>query len=102
MIIRSVYLTPPRGMQNMGTHRTPPHPPLRYPVIIKAAMGGGGRGMRVVTASAELEENYHLATSEVLSFFFFFYSWRPKGEGKEIRNTKQGAINYGGLGGPSM
>lgn len=38
----------------------------RYPVIIKAAMGGGGRGMRVVTGSEELEKNFQLATSEVL------------------------------------
>lgn len=41
---------------------------IRYPVIIKAAMGGGGRGMRVVTESAELEKNFQLATSEVCAY----------------------------------
>ncbi|CAM9814610.1 unnamed protein product [Ascophyllum nodosum] len=40
-----------------------------YPVIIKAAMGGGGRGMRVVTNSADLERNVELATSEALAAF---------------------------------
>lgn len=76
---------PPWGTQNIGTHPTFPytlhhfpytlhHFPLRYPVIIKAAMGGGGRGMRVVNASAELEDNFHLATSEVLQFIIVFVS----------------------------
>jgi pyruvate carboxylase len=40
-----------------------------YPVIIKAAMGGGGRGMRVVTNNAEMGESFRRATSEALSFF---------------------------------
>jgi pyruvate carboxylase len=43
--------------------------PIGYPVIIKAAMGGGGRGMRVVNSAAELEDNFNMASSEALTAF---------------------------------
>jgi pyruvate carboxylase len=39
------------------------------PIIIKAAMGGGGKGMRVVLTEAELQENFKLAQSEALAAF---------------------------------
>ncbi|XP_072840101.2 pyruvate carboxylase, mitochondrial isoform X1 [Pogona vitticeps] len=40
-----------------------------FPIIFKAAYGGGGRGMRVVRSYEELEENYTRAFSEALSAF---------------------------------
>ncbi len=40
-----------------------------FPVIIKAAYGGGGRGMRVVREESELQESFERATSEAKSAF---------------------------------
>ncbi|KAK1890544.1 Pyruvate carboxylase mitochondrial [Dissostichus eleginoides] len=40
-----------------------------FPIIFKAAYGGGGRGMRVVREYEELEENYQRAFSEALTAF---------------------------------
>lgn len=40
-----------------------------YPVIIKAASGGGGKGMRIVWKEEELDENIKIASSEALSNF---------------------------------
>ena len=37
---------------------------IGYPVILKAAAGGGGRGMRVVYSEKELREKFPLAQSE--------------------------------------
>jgi acetyl-CoA carboxylase biotin carboxylase subunit len=42
---------------------------LGYPVIIKAASGGGGKGMRVVRSSAELPENLSIASREAEANF---------------------------------
>lgn len=40
-----------------------------FPVIIKAAYGGGGRGMRVVRDQSSLQESFERATSEAKSAF---------------------------------
>ncbi|RIA98644.1 pyruvate carboxylase [Glomus cerebriforme] len=40
-----------------------------YPIIIKAAMGGGGRGMRVVRDADSLPSSFERAKSEALSAF---------------------------------
>jgi acetyl-CoA carboxylase biotin carboxylase subunit len=42
---------------------------IGYPVIIKAAGGGGGRGMRVVRQESELENSVALTKSEAGQFF---------------------------------
>ncbi len=42
---------------------------IGYPVIIKAAAGGGGKGMRVVRSDDELQDGMQLATSEARSSF---------------------------------
>ena len=40
-----------------------------FPIIIKAAFGGGGRGMRVVRDQASLKDSFERATSEAKSAF---------------------------------
>lgn len=42
---------------------------IGYPVLLKAAAGGGGKGMRVVEESAKLEESYRMAQGESLTAF---------------------------------
>ncbi|MEQ7799852.1 acetyl-CoA carboxylase biotin carboxylase subunit [Pedobacter sp. ASV1-7] len=40
-----------------------------FPILIKAAAGGGGKGMRVVEKAEDFEEQMQLAVSEALSAF---------------------------------
>ncbi len=40
-----------------------------FPILIKAAAGGGGKGMRIVNNADDFEEQMHLAVSEAQSAF---------------------------------
>src|SRR5699024_11134430 len=40
-----------------------------YPIIIKATLGGGGRGMRIVRSENNLEEAFERAKSEARASF---------------------------------
>ncbi len=40
-----------------------------FPILIKAAAGGGGKGMRIVNSLEEFEEQMQLAVSEAISAF---------------------------------
>ncbi|MGE3973056.1 MAG: acetyl-CoA carboxylase biotin carboxylase subunit [Bdellovibrionales bacterium] len=42
---------------------------IGYPVMMKAAAGGGGKGMRVVRKAEELEGAFRAARSEALNYF---------------------------------
>lgn len=42
---------------------------IGYPVILKAASGGGGRGMRIVENDSQMEKNFRLATNEAEKAF---------------------------------
>ena len=44
-------------------------PELGFPVLLKAAAGGGGRGMRLVTSADELEDAYATASGEAQAAF---------------------------------
>lgn len=42
---------------------------IGFPVIIKAAFGGGGRGMRIVRTAKEFDTLFDSATSEAIKYF---------------------------------
>lgn len=42
---------------------------IGYPVILKAAAGGGGRGMRVIRRESEIEDSFANCQREALSYF---------------------------------
>jgi acetyl-CoA carboxylase, biotin carboxylase subunit len=42
---------------------------IGYPVLLKAAAGGGGKGMRIVEAVEELEASFERASAEALAAF---------------------------------
>lgn len=69
-----------------------------FPVIIKAAMGGGGRGMRVVREASELAESFDRARSEAEaafgdgSVFIERYVVRPRHIEVQILGDGQGGV----------
>jgi Acetyl/propionyl-CoA carboxylase, alpha subunit len=42
---------------------------IGFPVLLKAFAGGGGKGMRIVRAGNELEDNFNAARSESKNSF---------------------------------
>ena len=42
---------------------------IGYPVLLKAAAGGGGRGMKVIKNEKEMADNFSIVRQEALSFF---------------------------------
>jgi pyruvate carboxylase len=62
---------------------------IGYPVIVKAAMGGGGRGMRVVRDEAELEHRLEEAQGEAKSAFgdasVFLEKYLPRARHLEVQ-----------------
>jgi acetyl-CoA carboxylase, biotin carboxylase subunit len=69
-----------------------------FPLLIKASAGGGGKGMRIVNAAHELEEQMNFAKSEALasfgddSVFIEKYVGSPKHIEVQILGDKHG--NY--------
>src|ERR1700719_494989 len=62
---------------------------IGYPIIVKAAMGGGGRGMRVVRDAAQLDANLEEAQSEARSAFgdasVFLEKYLPRARHLEVQ-----------------
>ncbi|WP_428908775.1 pyruvate carboxylase [Niallia sp. Krafla_26] len=69
-----------------------------YPIIIKASLGGGGRGMRIVNSASEVSEAYNRAKSEAKAAFgndevyVEKYINRPKHIEVQILGDSQGNI----------
>src|SRR5260370_746542 len=62
---------------------------IGYPVIVKAAMGGGGRGMRVVHDAAQLDALLEEAQGEARSAFgdasVFLEKYLPRARHLEVQ-----------------
>lgn len=71
---------------------------IGYPVILKAASGGGGRGMRIVEKSSQMEKMFKLASNEAekafsdASVFIEKYVRNPRHIEFQIFGDKQGNI----------
>lgn len=75
---------------------------IGYPVLIKAAAGGGGKGMKVAGSAAEIEEAYQLARGEARAAFgndevyMEKYLARPRHiEVQLLGDTHGNAIHFG-------
>ncbi len=62
-------LLPGTGVLRDSKHAREEAGRIGYPVILKASGGGGGRGMRIVRSDAEIEGEYHAATTEAARGF---------------------------------
>ena len=61
LVAKNPIYTVEEGMKEAET--------IGYPVIIKAALGGGGKGMRVADAPADFEESFRTAQKETQMAF---------------------------------
>ena len=75
---------------------------IGYPVLIKAAAGGGGRGMKVASSADGLEEAWRLARAEARSAFgndavyIEKYLDRPRHIELQVMADSQGAVVHFG------
>lgn len=62
---------------------------IGYPVILKSAAGGGGKGMRVARSASQLEEQFTIAQNEARSAFgnpsLYLEKYLPKARHIEIQ-----------------
>jgi acetyl-CoA carboxylase biotin carboxylase subunit len=71
---------------------------IGYPVILKAASGGGGRGMRIVEEESQIERLFNLASGEAAkafndpSMFIEKYVLEPRHIEFQILADKQGNV----------
>ncbi|MBX7220949.1 MAG: acetyl-CoA carboxylase biotin carboxylase subunit [Blastocatellia bacterium] len=73
---------------------------IGYPIMLKAASGGGGKGMRIIRSEAELPSSFELARSEAMSAFkdatvyLERYIERPRHIEIQIMGDKFGHVVY--------
>ena len=70
---------------------------IGYPLLIKAAAGGGGKGMRLVLSESELESSFERAISEVQKSFgdpsVYIEKYIPKAKHIEVQVLGDGQGN---------
>jgi acetyl-CoA/propionyl-CoA carboxylase biotin carboxyl carrier protein len=67
-VAAGVPVVPSYGGFEPGAERLP-QPPMDFPVLVKAAAGGGGKGMRIVRSQEEYDEAVAAAKREAASAF---------------------------------